>query len=66
MHDHSEAGHSHDHTAGANAKMLSIALLLTGSFLVAEVIGAFLFNSLALLSDAGHIRPRGRCHHALR
>lgn len=55
MHDHSAAGHSHDHSAGANAKMLSIALLLTGGFLVAEVIGAFAFNSLALLSDAGHM-----------
>lgn len=55
MHDHSSGGHSHDHTAGANAKMLTIALLLTGSFLVAEVVGAFVFNSLALLSDAGHM-----------
>ena len=52
-HDH--AGHAHDHTAGANAKMLSIALALTGSYLIAEVIGAFWFNSLALLSDAGHM-----------
>ena len=55
MHDHSSGGHSHDHTAGANAKMLTIALLLTGTFLVAEVVGAFVFNSLALLSDAGHM-----------
>lgn len=57
MHDHSAGGHSHshDHTAGANAKMLLIALVLTGGFLVAEVIGAFVFNSLALLSDAGHM-----------
>ena len=55
MHDHSGAVHSHDHTAGANAKMLSIALLLTGGFLIAEVVGAFAFNSLALLSDAGHM-----------
>lgn len=52
-HDH--GGHGHDHAAGANAKMLAIALALTGSYLVAEVIGAFWFNSLALLSDAGHM-----------
>lgn len=54
-HDHSEAGHNHDHTAGANAKMLGWALALTSSYLVAEVIGGFVFNSLALLSDAAHM-----------
>lgn len=55
MHDHEAGGHSHDHTAGANMKMLAIALALTGTFLIAEVVGAFVFNSLALLSDAGHM-----------
>lgn len=55
MHDHAEGGHAHDHTAGTNAKMLSWALALTASYLIAEVVGAFLFNSLALLSDAGHM-----------
>lgn len=54
-HDHQGAGHSHDHTAGANAKMLGWALALTSSYLVAEVIGGFVFNSLALLSDAAHM-----------
>lgn len=34
--------------------MLAWALALTTAFLVAEVIGAFVFNSLALLSDAAH------------
>lgn len=48
-------GHSHDHTAGANARSLVIALALTGTFLFAELIGAWLFNSLALLSDAAHM-----------
>lgn len=52
-HDHSEKGHSH--TAGANSKSLAIALGLTGTFLVAEVVGAYWFNSLALLSDAAHM-----------
>jgi len=54
-HDHEGAGHSHDHTAGANAKMLRWALALTSTYLVAEVIGGFAFNSLALLSDAAHM-----------
>ena len=52
-HDHS--GGAHNHAAGANSKMLTIALGLTTAFLVAELIGAYLFNSLALLSDAAHM-----------
>lgn len=35
--------------------MLVLALALTVTFLVAEIIGAFVFNSLALLSDAAHM-----------
>lgn len=57
-HDNADDGGSHsghDHTAGANAKSLSIALGLTGSFLIAELLGAWWFNSLALLSDAAHM-----------
>ena len=54
-HDHSSGGHAHDHTAGANAKMLGFALALTAAYLLAEVVGAFVFNSLALLSDAAHM-----------
>ncbi len=48
-------GHAHNHAAGANSKMLAIALGLTTTFLVAELIGSFVFNSLALLSDAAHM-----------
>lgn len=47
--------HSHTHGAGANSRMLAIALGLTTAFLVAELIGSFVFNSLALLSDAAHM-----------
>ncbi len=52
-HHHGAAGH--DHTAGANTGMLAWALALTATYLVAEVIGGFVFNSLALLSDAAHM-----------
>ena len=52
-HDH--GGSPHNHAAGANTKMLAIALGLTTAFLIAELIGSFLFNSLALLSDAAHM-----------
>lgn len=55
MHDHGAGGHAHNHAAGANARMLTIALALTSTYLVAEVVGAFVFNSLALLSDAAHM-----------
>lgn len=55
-HDHKGgSGHAHDHTAGANSRQLTIALILTSTFLVAEVVGAWWFNSLALLSDAAHM-----------
>lgn len=54
-HSHDSGGHAHDHTAGANATALGWALALTSIYLIAEVIGAFVFNSLALLSDAAHM-----------
>lgn len=54
-HDHASGGHAHDHTKTANVKMLGWALGLTSTYLVAEVIGGFVFNSLALLSDAAHM-----------
>lgn len=49
----SEQGHSHG--ANASARQLSLALALTGTFLVVEVIYGFISGSLALLSDAGHM-----------
>ncbi|MGS1016113.1 cation diffusion facilitator family transporter [Allosphingosinicella humi] len=52
---HNHGDHAHDHAAGANTKMLAIALGLTTTFLVVELIGSFVFNSLALLSDAAHM-----------
>ena len=57
-HNHGDQGHgspAHSHTEGANTRSLAIALGLTGSFLIAELAGAYWFNSLALLSDAAHM-----------
>lgn len=56
-HDHKHNSHSgHNHAAGiTNEKKLAIAIALTGSFLVAEIIGGILTESLALLSDAAHM-----------
>jgi cobalt-zinc-cadmium efflux system protein len=39
----------------AQKKALKIALVLNGSFLVAEVVGGLAFDSLALLGDAAHM-----------
>ena len=49
------AGHDHSHGANANSRQLALALGLTSTFLVAELVGSFVFNSLALLSDAAHM-----------
>ncbi len=48
------AGHDHSHGV-ASEHGLKIALALTASILVAEVAGAVITNSLALLSDAAHM-----------
>ena len=45
----------HDHTHGANKKVLLISFLLIASYMIIEAIGGFLTNSLALLADAGHM-----------
>ena len=50
-HDHAH----HNHTHGANKKTLTIAFFIISAFMIIEVIGGFLTNSLALLSDAGHM-----------
>lgn len=52
-HDH--GAHSHNHAAGVNSRMLALALGLTTTFLIVEIIGSFLFNNLVLLSDAAHM-----------
>src|SRR5699024_12878503 len=47
--------HGHDHTHGANKQALFISFIVITVFMVVEAIGGFLTNSLALLSDAGHM-----------
>lgn len=51
----SEHNHTHAVVTENNAKKLTIALCLTVSFLIIEVITGFLTQSLALLSDAAHM-----------
>jgi len=51
-HDHDAHGHIHGR---GNERAIGIAALLTGAFMVAEVVGGIVSGSLALLADAGHM-----------
>ncbi|TFG46443.1 MAG: cation transporter, partial [Dehalococcoidia bacterium] len=44
--------HQHAHTAGSRLKL---GIIISGIIFVAEVAGGLISNSLALLSDAGHV-----------
>ena len=50
-------GHEHRHHHGtvSNRSRLRFVLVLTAVYMLAEAVGGFLTNSLALLSDAGHM-----------
>ena len=54
-------GAGHDHGLGEvqHEKPLWWAFGLTAAFLVAEVVGGLVTNSLALLSDAAHMATEG-------
>jgi cobalt-zinc-cadmium efflux system protein len=54
-HDHSEHAEGHEEVTLFPRKRLVIALLLTATFLVVEVVAGLISGSLALLSDAGHM-----------
>ena len=54
-HAHSHAGPGHDHGRGSSVSRLRIALIITAVILVAEAVGGYIANSLALLADAGHM-----------
>lgn len=48
--------HAHGHRRGSTSrKRLTLTLLLVAGYMVAEVVGGLLTNSLALLADAGHM-----------
>lgn len=55
-HDHQHHGHDHAHVhEHRDIRPLRIAMLLTGTVFIAQVVGGFISGSLALLSDAGHV-----------
>lgn len=47
--------HSHNHSHTTNKKILLISLTIISIYMVVEVIGGYLTNSLALIADAGHM-----------
>lgn len=61
LHAHHEHGHHHEHgpacAHGRNGsrRSLLLSLAVTAGFMGVEVVGGWLTNSLALLSDAGHM-----------
>ena len=47
--------HPAEHGEAAASRRILFAMVLTGTFMVVEVIGGLLSGSLALLADAGHM-----------
>ncbi len=47
--------HDHSHAHSSNKKVLLVSFFIITAFMVVEAIGGYLTNSLALLSDAGHM-----------
>ncbi len=54
-HAHHHAGHGVGADTEGNRRALTITLALVAVYMVAELIGGWLSNSLALLADAGHM-----------
>ncbi|MFH0968356.1 MAG: cation diffusion facilitator family transporter [Methanobacteriota archaeon] len=44
-----------EHTNHSDIRRIKVALLITGFFLLVEIIGGYISGSLALISDAGHM-----------
>ena len=54
-HNHHGHSHGHGHGATANRRRLTWTLALAAVYMVAELVGGLMANSLALLADAGHM-----------
>lgn len=53
--EHHGHNHAHGHVHTNNKKILLISFLIIGIFMIVEIIGGFVSNSLALLSDGLHM-----------
>lgn len=47
--------HTHNHVHTNNKKVLTISFIIIGLFMIVEILGGFIANSLALLSDGLHM-----------
>jgi cobalt-zinc-cadmium efflux system protein len=54
-HHHHGHSHGHNHSHTSNKKALLSSFVLITVFMIVEVVGGLVTNSLALLSDAGHM-----------
>lgn len=54
-HGHDHHGHGHTHAHAANERSVALAALLTGGFMLVEIVGGIVTGSLALIADAGHM-----------
>lgn len=50
-----EHHHDHSHSHSANKKTLTISLVIITAYMLIEIAGGLITNSLALLADAGHM-----------
>jgi cobalt-zinc-cadmium efflux system protein len=55
MRRHAEPEHRPRARLSASRRRLAVTLILAGAYMVAEIVGGLLSNSLALLADAGHM-----------
>ena len=56
-HDHDHHSHSHSHGLdfqASNRRAFIVGIYLNMAFVIAEIIGGLIFNSMSLLTDAGH------------
>jgi len=56
-HDHDHHSHSHSHGLDfqeSNSRAFIVGIYLNIAFVIAEIIGGLIFNSMSLLTDAGH------------
>ena len=56
-HDHDHHSHSHSHGLDfqeSNRRAFIVGIYLNMAFVIAEIIGGLIFNSMSLLTDAGH------------
>ncbi|RKJ67040.1 cation transporter, partial [Butyricicoccus sp. 1XD8-22] len=55
MASHHSHDHHHHHSHSSNKKVLLISFIIITSYMIVEAVGGFITNSLALISDAGHM-----------